>query len=343
MKTTLNMGNIKKLIGFAIAAGLVLTVIGVATGASRTLYWDKNGISIAKNEVSRITELDIGHVKSVNVSSGYSDIEFIHSDKYGFDAMGYDVTWDWSLNNGALTISNKALTRMAFFSFNIASARDENYVKIYLPAGAELDSVTIKCDTGDMRIGDFQADSVKIENAFGGMELKSITSNLLQVNLDTGKFSGTDINAKTIAFENSFGDSLFKSVKTDKLNVKGDTGDINFDGCEIGDAFITNSFGKTEAKGLVTSKLEIDSDSGDINFDGTFTGGNVIRSAFGKVTLTTSLGKDAYSYDISTDFGKVIMDGEKFGDSATIKSGNTTANHIKITSDSGDVELRFAK
>ena len=132
-----------KLIIISAVVGLVLAAAGISMGASRAIYWDVKGVHLASEAENRITEPDIGYFKNIDIDAGFCDVEFVTSDKYGFDACGYGVEWDWSLNNDTLSVSqNKGLNfNLQFFNLTIgglSKSSSYNYLKVYIPSGAQL-------------------------------------------------------------------------------------------------------------------------------------------------------------------------------------------------------------
>jgi len=335
------MKIIWKVIIIAIIAGLALAVLGLSMGASRTVYLNKSGVHIDDGEVIRVTESNLDYFKSIIIDTDFSDVQFISADEYGIDVSGYDMECDWSLENGILKITHKYIKKLRLSLSYWSSER--NYVKVYFPKDSVLETVTINCDSGDISIGSFQADSLHIRNLFGDVELHSITSDDLRIDIDSGKLKGADLNARSLFYNNKFGDGSFQTVSAERFAADSDSGDLELNGCEFEDIVIKSKFGKTAANGVISSGADIYSDSGDLILSGEFSGETVIRSKFGDVILTSSLKKDDYSYDINVTFGSIKFGDDRMGSDASIKSSIESQNSLKITVSSGDVEVNFAK
>jgi len=336
------MRTIWKVIIILIAAGLILSVIGLSLGASRTLYWSRAGVHVTDSrKVSHITEPDTGQFTGVYVEAGFSDVEFVHSDKYGIELYGKDMDWSWSLENGILKIGYTSGPRIQVWNIDVMNT-ERNYIKVFIPDNAGFETVNIRADSGDVKIGDFKATSVEITNSFGDLDFSDVTSDQLKIELNSGRFTGTNLNARNLIYNNSFGDGRFRSVSAEILTADSDSGDLHLTGCVFGELNIRSSFGQIIADDLISSKTNVRNNSGDVRLSGEFTGETVVHSEFGNIDLTTSGVKEDYSFDISVRFGNIKFDGARLGDSASVTSGSKLANHLKITASSGDITVVFA-
>jgi len=297
------MKKIRIIILLCIAVGLVLSAIGLATGASRSLYWDRTGIYISGSGISSITEQNIGSVKSIHVDAGFSDVEFISSDTYGVDLFGENMEWQWTLEGDVLRVSHNQGTRMMLLNFDFFSGQ-RNYARIYLPDNVHLETLYIKTGSGNIDIGNFNADNIEVNNSFGNITLSNITSDHLQVDLNSGRFVGTNLTLQSLTYSNRFGNGRFQNVTTQGLSAE--------------------------------------SNSGDIYIDGEVSGETIIHAEFGDIRLTTSKAIRDYSYNISVRFGSITFDGQRQGDRSSIISDSTQENHLQLTSSSGDIRVNFA-
>jgi DUF4097 and DUF4098 domain-containing protein YvlB len=337
------MKNIWKLIAIAIATGLVLSIIGISMGASRTLYLSNTGIHIAGGGESRITELDLGYFNSIFIDASFSDVEFVAADKYGVDIRGYDMEWHWTLEGEILTISHERRSRIQILNFGLSSNSNRSYVKVYLPRDAELENVAIKSGSGNVKLGNFRADSVEITNSFGDVELYNAKSDHLMIDMNSVNFTGSNINVQSLFYNNRFGNGRFQTVSAERFTAESNSGDLELTGCVFGEISITSSFGKITANDIVSSRADIQANSGDISLNGDFTGETIIQSNFGNVKLSTSGEKEEYSYDISAKFGRITLDGERLENDTSIKSRSLSENSLNITVSSGDIEVYFSR
>ncbi|MCL2671609.1 MAG: DUF4097 domain-containing protein [Clostridiales bacterium] len=369
------MKTIWKVVIILIAVGLVLSLAAVWMGASRWVYWDKRGPQIAQE--TRITELALDAFQSIDIDAEFADIEFIEADAYGIDIRYFDSDVTWSAEDGNLKINFRAQKR---YHINLSFSNTNSYIKVYLPANAQLGKVSVQADSGDIKLGSFQAEDVRIQNSFGEMRIYSITCSALQINLNSGDFSGKNLTvageldykikfgassfetvkakslridsnsgdlavdgciADMIDVKNNFGVSKYETVTAKTLAIDSNSGDISINACRLESLSINQKFGEITATNLVSSKTKIDANSADIRLSGDFSGRTDITNAFGSVKFTTSLAKEAYTYDLYTEFGDVTVDGSKGRNS--VHGGNSTEHFLYITNTSGDIRVDFSK
>ena len=338
------MKTVWKVVIILVAVGIMLSVVGLSMGASRALYLNRTGVYLDDGVKEWIKEPNLGYFKNIDINAGFGDVEFLSSDKYSMEIYGCEEDWEWTLNGETLSVKfrpkQKMSMKISLFDFNFSEERDQ--VKVYLPADAKLETVTVNTDSGKIKLGGFSAVDVQIHNLFGNVELSGIVSDKLSVELDSGNFSGGNLSAKTLYYKNSFGKGDFRAIGADKFTAKCDSGDLILNDCAFNDTNISNSFGKITANGIESPKTNISADSGDIKLEGKFSGETVIDARFGSIKLVTSMKKELYSFDISTSFGNVTFDNNRVGGNTSIFSGNTLENHLKIHADSGDIEVVFA-
>jgi len=335
------MKIIWRVILIAIAAGIILSILGLSMGASNSLYLDRRGVHTTGNVISHIKEPDLESFNSIYIESGFCDVEFINSDNYGIDLYGNNMEWSWSIDEGMLKITHNDSARLqinfGFMSF------ERNYAKVYFPANTVFRSVTIKSSSGDVKIGGYEAHEQDISNAFGDVEMSNIYGSNIKVELNSGNFKGTSIDTQILTYNNRFGDGRFQSVNASYLITDSNSGNISLIDCVFDDMNLKNSFGDITARNVTSAKSMLRVNSGDIKIAGDFTGSTVIHADFGDIRFSTSLAREDYSYDISVRFGDITFDGDRMRNSSTIMSGSTGENDLKITSSSGDVFIEFGK
>ena len=334
------MKIIWKVIIIIIIVGLILATIGLATGASRTLFLDRRGVHVGDGEINEVSELDLVPFKNIHVDVGLCDIELVSSDKYGIHLIGRDMKWSWSVENDVLSITHDKTTRVQIVDFGILSG-PRNCVTVYLPENVVLEQIYLKSGSGDIELGNLQADRIEISNSFGNVDMNSITSDYLSADISSGRFTGMSLKTQTLIYNNRFGDGNFQAVSADYINAESNSGKMHFTNCEFKDATISNSFGDIIATGLISSKSNIKASSGDIKISGDLSGETVLHTDFGSINLTMPRDKEVYSYDISVKFGSITFDGQRLRDQSALTSGTTMENHLKLSSSSGDIKVSF--
>ena len=336
------MKTIWKVIAAAIAVGLILSILGFLMGASRVLYLDRTGIHISGSGVSHITEMDLDGFKNIYVDAGFSDVEFIRSDRFGIDLFGDSMEWVWALENDFLRISHTRDSRIQIMNLDFVIG-SRNYAKIYIPEGTDFETVTVKTRSGDIRLGNFNADKVEVSTSFGDANVSNITSNQMHLTFASGDITISNVDTGTLVYNNRFGDGRFQNVNAESFRSDINSGELRLTDCMFDDLGVSGSFGDIIANGLTSRKTNIRTNSGDVRVAGDFTGETAIHTSFGDVRLTTSGAKEDYSFDISVRFGSIRYDGERLRDQRTHSSGTVLENHLKITTSSGDVNVIFER
>jgi len=336
------MKKIWLIIIIAIAAGLLLSIIGISLGASRTLYLDTTGFYVDSSGETKITET-LDEIKNIRIDAGSSDIEIVIGDTFGIDLYGNNLEWLWSYENGSLVIWHDKGTRFQIMNINIFPPYNNNYVRVYIPEDAVLDFVTVIAGSGDIKINGVTTDSITASTRTGEVKLNNIISEHIQVEMSSGNLVSENINTRSMVYNNSTGDGIFKTVNAETIMIQGRSGDLRFTDCLFDEIGIINTTGSIHATNLTSMRASINNRSGDIRLSGTFTGESIIQATTGDIVISTSLGREEYSYDISLRTGSITFDGERLRDQSAVTSGNTAENHMKLTTTSGDIKVEFAR
>jgi len=340
MKKTGKMKIVWKIILITTAAGLVLSILGLALGASRVLYVDRSGLHVTGSGVSHITEWGLEAFKNIQIDAGLSDIEFISSDKYGIDLYGDNMEWNWTLENGLLRITHDRGTRLQVMNLDFIST-ERNHVKIFLPVDTNLETVDIKTSSGNIKLSYIQTERLEATTSFGDINLSNITSDNMKISVSSGKFTGKNLDAQSLTYTSSFGDGQFQSVKATNFTADSSSGNLNLIGCDLGDMNIKTNFGDITAYGLISTGANIQARSGGINITGDISGENIINTSFGDIKLTMGGRREDYSFDITVRFGDITIDGERLRDQGSFVSSPVQQNHFIISSSSGDIRMNF--
>ena len=337
------MKTIWKVIILLIAAGLILSLLAIFLGASRWVYWDVSGSHIGDNSYERITELDLEQIKNIEIFADFSNIEFIESDKYGIDICYFNKEVAWNLDDGNLSISSKSKNKFHFFNIDLSFQNPKEYIKVFLPAGVQLGTVSVETGDGDIRIGNFSADDVQIKNSFGKLDIFLITCHTLQIELADGAFTGEHVSVQgDMEYKNDFGISKFKTIQAKHVTIQCSDGDITLNDCKVESIDIRNGFGSIVANNLISLQTTIHAEDGNISVSGEFLGQTVIHNNFGNTEFTTSKPKEDYTYNISTEFGNVTVDNDKSRSSMYSHNG-ASENSLCITNSDGNITVNFAK
>jgi len=329
-----------KLIAILMVAGLVLMGIGLKLGVG-SVYIDGSGLHAASNDTPiQITEPDLGAIQDIDVAVGYFDVEFKTGERFGLDVTqrGNEPQVQWSVENGRLRIWQE--TRA--ISINLGLFNNQpSLVTVYVPAGAELNTLNLAVSSGNISLGDLRAAALHLQDSYGDVSISNLQGGDIQLGLSSGNLIGRMISADSIRYTNNYGDGTWEDISAGSLSAHVSSGDFILRGGSLDSLAVENSYGDISAAGLRTGGVDIKSSSGDTSLSGDLLGKTQIDASYGQVKLALAGQKAQYSYDISTKYGQIIFDGASIGDHANIQSGNAAANNLKINCSSGDIEVSF--
>ncbi len=225
---------------------------------------ENNFVSISTNNKNKsinnrnsqyIQNLNIEKFNDIEINVEFSNIEFLHSDNYGIEISYYEYTdgfddyfIDYEINNGVLEINSYHTDNKKFGigfnnnNFNNFKSND-NYIKIYIPYGAEFDNIDIKNDFSNLNLMnlDVEINNLIIDSEFGNVDIKDIISYNTDINMEFGNLNlgGEILNDTNITSE--FGNVyLNPSLKENQYNYNCSA--------EFGGIYINNQIIKKNSK-----------------------------------------------------------------------------------------------
>ncbi len=176
---------------------------------------------------------------------------------------------------------------------------------LYLPEG-DYGDLTIENSTGDIQIGNFDFDSVRITCSTGDVNLQS-SAETIAVKTSTGDIHLSNLNAKEITLNVTTGRVQLYKVKCGVLSTEGDTGKVFFEDV------------------LTEQSLYIRRSTGDVKLTACDAGNITIETDTGDVTGTLLSGK---TFKTKTSTGKIQVPQDAPGGTCEIK---TSTGDIKIS------------
>jgi hypothetical protein len=324
------------------ALGLILGIIGFVCGGAKAVNADQSGIHISDNTLHTKKDLNLASFESIDLDTSAFNVEFVPSDHHGIEMIYYNENCrpTYSVENGTLKVSDEARSR-TFFNIDFGFLSPHNTIKIYLPTNAALKDVTIKNESGNVKIGNFSAQTTKIEASFGSIDAFDVTSNDVTETVKSGDIRMKNVKTNSLTANNEFGNIIAEDISATQLSSVMQSGDFTVRNSKTGNTTITSEFGKITAEDVTTTQLNAKCKSGDMRLSGTFSGKTELKSEFGNINLSTSLPENQYSYGLSIEFGDIRINGSK--DEAHMKQNDNAANNITATNKSGDIDVNFEK
>lgn len=306
-------GLTKLIVGIAaplFLVGVVLSGVGWAMGAETSIEvpvgeerihvgWDGVGLTgwsssyvidtavVEDMALSPFTTLDIELSNgTVTVSSG---------ETYGIRLSSGSRKLQYSLEDGTLKVWDEELIGVQF------SERGGS-VEIFLPGGAALTDADIT-------------------SALGGLELKNVQVETLNIQADLGDITADGLRADSATLTAECGAVNLTSVEADELEADLSLGDMTATGLAITDRLtVTSDMGGVSLEGELGEKVSVTADMGDIS-------------------VVSSRAEQWYGYELSTDLGEITVNGQNRGTSAS-QEGETGT--MELHTDMGGITLCFS-
>lgn len=276
--------------------------------------------------------------------------------------------------------AGKAGFHVGLFNFGyVENETGKGMIIVRLPKGSELSEVTIDSDYGDVICGDFSAEKLGIDADYGNVELGRVENKNASVSLDYGELDISSFSGGDLAVQNDYGDITLEDITAGNLNLGLDSGNLGTVSVTADNLAVENEYGDIALEEVTAEEIKLNADSGRISLSevtadclavlseygdvkgkglqvGSFTGEissgdcdvkelevkNVkLVSEYGDVTLKLQKPLTDYSYQLQTDYGKVLLGGRDMGEN--YQSLEQNDNRVDIFCESGDVEVQGAE
>lgn len=330
--------------------GMVLIFIGICLGgAISSITYSSDGIKIntvksSANQVSSFKEetISLDGFDAIDIEMAFGDFIIQESDHFElYYKMDTRYDFQYKLEGNTLKINQNASSSKQVVLFGTFSMNSESQVIVSVPKGTKLNKITADLDSVETGISEVDTSSLDLSLTFGNLNLKN--SNLGDTILDTDSvnISVENISCKNLSIDNSFG-----NLKGTNLSVENearfilDSCNIKLEATEFGSLYSSNNFGKVEFEGLDSPTITLDFDSVDVNIKELISSQIEIENNFGDIELEFAEDVSEYAYEITTDFGKIVLGDTEVG-SAYVKQGKAgDDSSIKIACDSGSVNIK---
>jgi|GEM_PF-3448797 len=333
------------LIILSIVIGIVLMAIGYVSGSKGT-YIDIAGVHIYDDTKQIIEEKKLEEITKIDINVDWYNISIEEGKDYGLEIVCYGEKnqIDWKLKDGKLTINEeKYETKVRIFNIGRLNWNKKPEIKIYLPKEAVLNHVILNVESGKIEISDKVIEDLKINNEFGNVVINNLESNKVDIEINSGNFLGKNIISNEMNIETDFGNVTIENGKNDKMYLKLESGNVKLTNIETENLKVETDFGKMITENIKVVNSNIATNSGNIVLDGDINGNTIINSEFGNITINTRKEEKYYTLDIDTNFGKIVINKEKLKKSDIYITNEISNQLMKITADSGNINLNFDK
>ena len=236
--------------------------------------------------------------------------ELQENEKLEFDLSGGELSVKWD---------------SALFHFSVMADQSKS-LEVWIPEALadSLSKVSVRSVSGDIRTENFAAKDVSFGTTSGGMEIRGIRAETMELSSTSGDITGENLTAsEKLRAGNTSGETVLTVLTAGELELNTTSGEILAEG--VADALSCRS-----VSGNVALTMRKWAESAEIS------------TVSGKVEFTAPEAEDGFTCDFSSVSGDLTcgFEAQKSGDTYTYGAG---AAKLKISTTSGDVLLNPTK
>ncbi|KOS69137.1 hypothetical protein AEA09_11665 [Lysinibacillus contaminans] len=266
------MTSLKQIAGSMIVVGIVLAMIGFASGGKWFILISDAGFHVPNDQSLGANSYELDAFTNINLSNKHADIEILPSDNYGLELNSFETSnVTYAVKDGTLTVDAKSTKdngiTIGFRSFKTPT------ITIYVPKDALLSNI-------------------ELDSSFGDINLEQLNYQQLNLFVSHGDISFENIVAGHTEITQSFGDMALQQFSGERFIVESEHGDIDIDGELNGESTITSSFGDVDLDLLNKESelgLDLNTNFGDITLNNKSIEGDFSQSYVGDNQLKVSI------------------------------------------------------
>ena len=340
-----------------IVAGLLLSAAGYllggrvwGVGLNRGGVW-VNSPNIEKRKGCRYVKetKELEAFTGIDADTDFGDLVIEPSDHYG---ISYNVPDDceFSVNveDGNLKVVKKTRAVLGIQgnfvvigSGNLQRQWEEEYITIYVPAGAEFDTVRLADGSGEVAAKDITAQSLTVEADFGNVELSDLQAETSEITMESGDFKAEASELGELVLVQKFGAVRLCDVSCGEAKITSESGEIRLEGVTAAAFDVKSSFGDVEGEAVSAAGGTFELESGACILRSLDIPTLSIDSDFGDVKLTLASAVAEYMFDLDTEFGDVEIDHRDMG--SAYRSLETREKSVVVRCDSGNIRIESGK
>ncbi|MCL2111097.1 MAG: DUF4097 domain-containing protein [Clostridiales bacterium] len=227
-----------------IIVGVVIAILSYTTvGAVNGFWLARNGIEITNR--GKLVSVDESYqsFNNIKVDAAYFDrITLKEGEAYAVRGSNYE-NWggiDVKLDGDTLHVDSRVHNvrfginnlfgrgRININFGNLNFGRNNNWLEITYPSGAELGEVQVNVSAGDIRIEGLTANTIDISNEFGKVDVSEAEADSISLKLSAGDLGGDDIKADDLTVDNSLGKTSFERLHfSGRCKIDSSAGDVS--------------------------------------------------------------------------------------------------------------------
>lgn len=213
-----------------IIMGILLITIGMMRGGKTQIELGRSvtpGESIALKETLKAfheLEIDVDAAAFKLVKGKDYGIDFVVSDK---------APIDFDLTEGKLTIKQKGYKKPSvnislgdILSDKMEKEPSHDYLIVSVPEKAGLQSITIKCGVGELKISEIETEYLDLDIGVGSLDLRNTLAKKAKIKGGIGEISARDFTNSQLDVEVGVGAVNIEGAFRGDVTIKGGMGDI---------------------------------------------------------------------------------------------------------------------
>lgn len=166
-------------------------------------------------------------VKKIEAIMGGGFLKIEESNEYENFTVKYEGnsnSCEWKLENGTLTIDNTLIIKKnKGWNNNVGS------IILYVPAGADLESLNIELGGGEMKLVNIKAANTNAELGAGALTIKGLVSENLNVEVGAGEVNIENSITDELMMDMAMGEADYQGEITKKADIECSMGEVNLD------------------------------------------------------------------------------------------------------------------
>lgn len=218
----------KKIINIYIIVISIVAVLAIIVGVTRVVKVGVPLLSVGKtSNASEATKLEA--FECVKLDTSVCEVNVTIGDDYNIE---YDLAG--ILSNGyapQIEMSDKTLcvTQKKSSKSSLSKSLASCSVTITVPRDANLKSIEMTTDVGDLNVDDILCKELTIYSHVGDIQVNNVEGELMKVSADVGDIDITKCKNDTISVNSSVGDVVIKDTVSSVVSVDSNIGDVTTD------------------------------------------------------------------------------------------------------------------
>lgn len=344
------------------AAGILLLVVSYPLGGRYFYSIGPDGIRTAQSlngkksnyQIYTLEKTALPDISRVEIEANFADISVEAADGFYLEYRIGSNTKEpqYVVKDGSLSfLTYRNVRGFQFINVGPVHFSDSNitdqgnkgsherlYIKLYVPSDAVFSTLSLHTDSCSVNWPvKASADSITLSSDFGKVSLHNVTADRGEITSSSG-----DINVRDAALQKAELYTGFGSITAERLSGKAftlaaDSGSISLKDSEGDQAALSSEFGRVYGEDIRFRTLDLHNESGDIVLEKADFTNLTADNDFGLTSIDAVHPESFYSYELSTDFGSISINGNTYGNQMTRNEG--AAPYISIENASGDISI----